>query len=88
MNEQITMSTINKDEILGKVKGVFKAAMGDNVEVDMNTEKPMVAEWDSLNHLNLVVELESAFGLDLSMKEIEELTSVKKIVEIISSRAA
>jgi acyl carrier protein len=78
----------NNNEILGKVQDVFKAAMGNHVTVDMNTEKPMVEEWDSLNHLNLVVELESAFGLNLSMKEIEELNSVKKIVEIINARVA
>jgi acyl carrier protein len=46
----------------------------------------MILEWDSLNHLNLVVELENSFDLGLSMQEIEELHSVKGIVELISSR--
>jgi len=54
--------------------------------VDMDTEKDMILEWDSLNHLNLVVELENSFDLGLSMQEIEELHSVKGIVELISTR--
>ena len=60
--------------------------MGDEINVDMDTEKDMILEWDSLNHLNLVVELENSFDLGLSMQEIEELHSVKGIVELISTR--
>jgi acyl carrier protein len=77
--------TINS-EILSQVQQVFKLAMGDEVSVDMETEKDMILEWDSLNHLNLVVELENSFDLGLSMQEIEEMNSVKGIVELINSR--
>ena len=76
----------NKSEILSQVQEIFKLAMGDDISVDMDTEKDMILEWDSLNHLNLVVELENSFDLGLSMQEIEELHSVKGIVELISSR--
>ena len=76
----------NNREILSQVQEIFKLAMGDDINVDMDTEKDMILEWDSLNHLNLVVELENSFDLGLSMQEIEELHSVKGIVELISSR--
>jgi len=76
----------NNSEILSQVQEIFKLAMGNDVNVDMDTEKDMILEWDSLNHLNLVVELENSFDLGLSMQEIEELHSVKGIVELISSR--
>ncbi len=76
----------NNREILSQVQEIFKLAMGDDINVDMDTEKDMILEWDSLNHLNLVVELENSFDLGLSMQEIEELHSVKGIVELISTR--
>lgn len=76
----------NKSEILGQVQEIFKLAMGSDINVDMDTEKDMILEWDSLNHLNLVVELENVFDLGLSMEEIEQLHSVKGIVDLISSR--
>jgi len=76
----------NNREILSQVQEIFKLAMGDEINVDMDTEKDMILEWDSLNHLNLVVELENSFDLGLSMQEIEELHSVKGIVELISTR--
>jgi len=80
------MNEIKNGEVLTRVQEVFKLAMGDDVQVDMNTEKDMILEWDSLNHLNLVVELENSFDLGLSMEEIEGLNSVKGIVELINSR--
>lgn len=80
------MSETINTEILSQVQQVFKLAMGDDVNVDMETEKDMILEWDSLNHLNLVVELENSFDLGLSMQEIEEMNSVKGIVELINSR--
>ncbi|MEP7373114.1 MAG: acyl carrier protein [Chitinophagaceae bacterium] len=76
----------NNSEILSQVQEIFKLAMGNDINVDMDTEKDMILEWDSLNHLNLVVELENSFDLGLSMQEIEELHSVRGIVELISSR--
>lgn len=76
----------NKSEILSQVQEIFKLAMGNDINVDMDTEKDMILEWDSLNHLNLVVELENVFDLGLSMEEIEQLHSVKGIVDLISSR--
>lgn len=82
MNENKT------SEILKQVQQIFKLAMGNEVMVDMDTEKDAVMEWDSLNHLNLIVELENAFDLGLSMQEIEELNSVKDIVQLIDTRQA
>ena len=80
------MNDNSTDAILSKVQQLFKSAMGDETEINMDTEKDMVGEWDSINHLNLIVELESAFDLGLSMEEIEKLSSVRQIVNLIKSR--
>jgi acyl carrier protein len=80
------MNENTNDTILKEVQQLFRQAMGNDVNVDINTEKDMIAEWDSINHLNLVVELESAFDLGLSMEEIEKLHSVRQIVAVIQSK--
>lgn len=82
MNENTT------GEILKEVQQVFKLAMGNDVNVDIETERDMVLEWDSLNHLNLIVELENSFDLGLSMEEIEEINSVNDIIKLVASRKA
>ena len=76
----------NTDQLMRQIQSIFKQAMGNDVDVTMNSEKDTVGEWDSINHLNLVVELESAFNLGLSMKEIEKLNSVQQIVDLIQLR--
>ena len=69
------------EEILERIRKVFQSAMNTETPIDLDTEKDMVEEWDSINHLNLIVELESEFGASFSMEEIEGLHSVRQIVE-------
>ena len=80
------MNDNTEDAILAKVQQLFKSAMGNEVDVNIQTERDMVSEWDSINHLNLIVELESAFDLGLSMEEIEKISSVRQIIDLIKSR--
>jgi acyl carrier protein len=80
------MNDNTEDVILAKVQQLFKSAMGNEVDVNIQTERDMVSEWDSINHLNLIVELESAFDLGLSMEEIEKISSVRQIIDLIKSR--
>ncbi|HEX2638906.1 MAG TPA: acyl carrier protein [Gemmatimonadales bacterium] len=42
------------------------------------------ATWTSLNHLMLVSQLESEFGLFLSNEQIRQLTSFDRIVETVA----
>jgi acyl carrier protein len=80
------MNDNTEGAILTKVQQLFKSAMGNEVDVNIQTERDMVSEWDSINHLNLIVELESAFDLGLSMEEIEKISSVRQIIDLIKSR--
>ena len=80
------MKDNNSDALLEKIRQIFKLAMGSEIQVGMDTNKDALGEWDSINHLNLIVELESAFNLGLSMEEIEKLSSVRQVVDLINSR--
>lgn len=42
--------------------------------------------WDSLNHINLMVGLESALGIYISTQEYAEMISYRAIVEILQER--
>jgi len=45
-----------------------------------------VPEWDSLNHLSLVCEVESSFSIQLSAQEIQDALSFKSLKNIIVSK--
>lgn len=47
-----------------------------------------VEEWDSLNHIRLVLSIEKGFGLRFSAAEIGNLKNVGEFVELIQSKAA
>ena len=45
-------------------------------------------QWDSLHHLNLIIELESEFNITFEPEEIAQMTSVSEIKCIISKKTA
>ena len=44
-------------------------------------------EWDSLNHLSLVSEVESEFSIEFSAKEMQDALSFQSLKEIVQSKA-
>lgn len=47
-----------------------------------------VSEWDSLNHVELMLRLETDFGVEIGEDEMLELTSVRAIRAFVESHAA
>lgn len=45
-----------------------------------------IKNWDSLRHLNLIIELEEAFDATFEPEDIAEMTSMDKIIEIINKQ--
>jgi acyl carrier protein len=45
-----------------------------------------VENWDSLNHLNVVLALEQEFGIRFMPEEIEELLSVEYITALLDKK--
>ena len=43
-----------------------------------------VPGWDSLSHMNLILEIEREYGIQLSGNDIAEMQSIPKIAEILS----
>ncbi len=42
--------------------------------------------WDSLGHMTLVMDLEDAFGVHFEVDEITEMTSGRKIIELLQAK--
>lgn len=76
-----------KEKILFKVRqlvaDVFNLPLEEIIsESSQNT----VANWDSLQHLNLVLALEQSFGLNFLPEEIEKMINVSTIVRLIQKK--
>jgi acyl carrier protein len=55
------------------------------IDVDDNTSQDTCASWDSLRHLNLIIELEMEFDVSLEPEEIAQMKSIDEIERIIKT---
>lgn len=54
--------------------------------VDTSISQQTCPEWDSMNHLRLVIELESEFDISFEPEEIAELKSFDAIRNILEKK--
>ena len=47
-----------------------------------------VPSWDSVNHVNLMIEIEDAFGVRFSTREITGLRNVGGLVDLLRAKGA
>jgi len=58
------------------VAGVLNIPIGSITD---NLEFNGVPEWDSLNHVNLMLELEQVYGVAIGEEEMVDLTTIRAI---------
>jgi acyl carrier protein len=70
--------------ILERLQDIFRAELDDDdLVIGMDTRQADLNAWDSLAHIRLVSGVESDFGFELSLKQIEEINSVRQFVDAI-----
>ena len=69
-----------KDQIINIMSEVFEMKISDFPE---EIKQENISNWDSLRHLNLIVELEEVFDTSFEPEEISEMTSLVQILNII-----
>jgi acyl carrier protein len=78
---------MDRPEILKKVNDVFIDVMDDdNIILNYVTTANDVDEWDSLNHIQLVVAIEKLFKIRFTSKEIQSWDNVGAMVDSIISK--
>lgn len=74
--------------IMEKVTQVCREVFGDSgLEIVEDTTPEMVEQWDSFNHINLIMLLEEEFGINFSTKEIGMIGSIGHLVRLIEAKS-
>lgn len=68
-----------KERIKDTIKRTF-----DITEVTNDISQKNCEKWDSMNHLNLILELESEFNISIEPEEITELRNFDDIINILT----
>jgi acyl carrier protein len=80
---------VNRADILAKVAASIASVLDQpNLVVTMRTTADDVEGWDSFNHVNIVVAIESQFGITFNAAEVEELRAVGEFVKLIEEKLA
>ena len=78
---------MNRKEIYKNLDEVFQDVFDDDsIHVNDSTTADDIEDWDSLEHINLVVAIENKFEIKFNMNEVTSFKNVGEMVDIIVER--
>ncbi|MBQ3669654.1 MAG: acyl carrier protein [Clostridia bacterium] len=79
---------MTRPEIMKKLNRVFRDVFDDDtLKITEKTTAKDVDGWDSLTHITLIGEIEDAFRIKFTMKEVTGMKNVGEMASIIEARA-
>jgi acyl carrier protein len=77
---------MTEDEIYSRLQEIFDNVFMEQVKVTPMLSAKDVEEWDSVQHVSLVLAIEEAFGLRFRVGEVEATKNVGDLANLIASR--
>jgi len=77
---------VSREEVFEKVTEIFKDVFDDDeLVISDSTNSDDIEDWDSLEHISLVVSMEKEFNLKFDIKAVNKLENVGQMVDLIVS---
>lgn len=78
---------MKEKKLYEELDGIFQDVFDDDsIHVNENTVAEDIEDWDSLEHINLIVAIENHFGIKFNMNEVTSMKNVGEVVKIIMER--
>lgn len=78
---------MSREEIFERLNVIFQDIFDDEeIEVTETTSADDIEDWDSLEHINLVVAVEKEFNMKFTMVEVYNFKNVGEMVDVIVAR--
>lgn len=78
---------MTRAEVFEKLNEVFQDVFDDeDITVGEGTTSADIEDWDSLEHINLIVAVEQCFGIKFNMGEVSNMKNVGAMADIIMER--
>lgn len=79
---------LTRDEIYGGLTQIFRELFDDeSITLTDKTTAADVDGWDSFNNLNMIAAAEQTFGVKISTREIDSLTCLGDLVNLIEKKS-
>lgn len=77
------------DEILKRLTPIFRDVLEKPaLAVTPQTSASDVENWDSLNHVTLIMQVERTFGVKFALGELQDLKNVGALIELIRKKTS
>ena len=79
--------SMTREEVYEHLNEVFQNVFDDDtIEVHDETTANDIEDWDSFEHINLVIAVEKKFNVKFTVGEANEMKNVGEMVDIILER--
>jgi len=78
--------TVSREEVFDKVTEIFRDVFDDDdLVINDSTNSDSIEDWDSLEHIQLIVGMEKEFGIKFDIKTVNSLENVGQMIDLILS---
>lgn len=78
---------MKREEVFEKLNEIFREIFDDEtIIVSDTTTADEIEDWDSLEHINLIVEIENTFHIKFRMGEVNTMKNVGEMADFIIDR--
>ncbi len=78
---------MSRAEVFDKVQDIFRDVFDDEtLTISDQTNSDEIEDWDSLEHISLIVSMEKEFSMKFDIKEVNKLENVGEMIDLILSK--
>jgi len=78
---------MNRKDIEQQVRNILFSVLGIEIrEINSNTSPDTVDNWDSINHLNLMIAMEEEFDVEFSQENILKMITFEEMCTTVEDK--
>lgn len=78
---------MNRESVYERMNQIFRRIFDDEtIELEDDTNSDDIEDWDSIEHINLITEIEKEFDIVFDNKEVATLSNIGELVDLIISK--
>ncbi len=75
---------MSREEVFEKVQEIFRDVFDDEeLMICDTTNSDAIDDWDSLEHISLIISMEKEFSMKFDIKEVNKLENVGEMIDLI-----
>jgi acyl carrier protein len=87
LGQEMTEVHASREELLTAIRDILADLLdNDSLHLTETTVAEDVEDWDSINHVKLLIALESRMGFRFSANEVEGLKNVGQLIDLIQRK--